>query len=88
MCTMIVEKTEIKGSGRGPKGWFTLQQADVSYDHPYHMPLEHSLNIDFVNPADGLGARIAVELSPESARKLAETIMRALQRGTAEIVPQ
>ena len=66
MCTMIVEKTEIKGSGRGPKGWFTLQQADVSTITHTICPLEHSLNIDFVNPADGLGARIAVELSPES----------------------
>jgi hypothetical protein len=83
MCTMIVEKAQIEGSGRGPKGWFHLQQANVSYDHPYHMPLEHALNIDFVNPEEGLGARIAVELSPESARKLAEAIMVALQRGEA-----
>ena len=84
MCTMIVEKTEIKGSGRGPKGWFQLRQANVSYDHPFHMPLEHALNIDFVNPEEGIGARIAVELSPESARDLAETILLALQRGTGE----
>ena len=81
MCTMIVEKTEIKGSGRGQKGWFPLQQANVSYDHPFHMSLEHALNIDFVNLEEGLGARIAVELSPESARELAETILLALQRG-------
>ncbi len=82
MCTMIVEKAEITGSGRGPNGWFSLQQANVSYDHPYHMPLDHALNIDFVNPDDGLAARIAVELSPESARKLAETIMATLERGS------
>ena len=82
MCTMIVEKAEIKGSGRGPKGWFTLQQANVTYDHPDHMPLEHTLNIDFVNPEDGLGARIPIELSPDSARRLAEAIITALERGT------
>ena len=84
MCTMIVEKTEIKGSGRGPDGWFHLRQANVSYDHPFHMPLEHALNIDFVNPEEGMGARIAVELSPESACELAETILLALQRGLGE----
>jgi hypothetical protein len=83
MCTTIVEKAEITGSGRGPNGWFSLQQANVSYDHPYHMPLDHALNIDFVNPDDGLAARIAVELSPESARRLAETIMATLERGSA-----
>ena len=81
MCTMIAEKTEITGSGRGPNGWFPLRQANVSYDHPFHMSLEHSLNIDFVNPEGGVGARIAVELSPESARELAKTILIALRRG-------
>ncbi len=82
MCTMIVEKTDLEGSGKGPGGWFPLRQANVSYDHPSHMPLEHALSIDFVNPDRGVGARIAVELSPESARLLAETILTALQRGT------
>jgi len=85
MCTMIVEKTEIQGSGRGTQGWFPLQQVNVSYDHPDHLPLEHALNIDFVNPERGLGARIAVELSADSARRLAETILTALQRGDADI---
>ena len=82
MCTMIVENTEIEGSGKGPNGWFALRQANVSYDHPYHMPLEHALSIDFVNPDQGLGARVAVELDEESARKLAEAILVALRRGT------
>ena len=50
MCTTIVEKAEITGSGRGPNGWFSLQQANVSYDHPYHMPLDHALNIGLREP--------------------------------------
>jgi hypothetical protein len=41
----------------------------VSYDHPYDLPLEHALNIDFVNEAAGPGARVAVELSVEAARQ-------------------
>jgi len=39
------------------------------------------LNIDFVNDKMGLGARVAVELSPESARKLVDAILTALSRG-------
>ena len=81
MCTMIVEKTEISGSGKGPQGWFRLDQANVSYDHPFHAPLEHALSIDFVNEAEGPNARVAVELSPESAQQLVQTILAALSRG-------
>jgi len=81
MCTGIVETTEVKGSGKGPNGWFKLEQVNVSYDHPWDAPLEHALNIDFVNQKIGVGARVAVELSPESARKLAEAILTTLSQG-------
>ena len=84
MCTMIVEKAEIAGSGKGSQGWFPLRQANVSYDHPVHAPLEHALNIDFVNEAEGLDARVAVELAPEAARRLATAIIAALERGKAD----
>jgi hypothetical protein len=77
---MIVEKTKIDGSGKGRDGWFPLQQANVSYDHPFNAPLEHALNIDFVNEAQGPGARVAVELSAEAARALVETIQAVLDR--------
>jgi hypothetical protein len=87
MCTMIVEKAEIAGAGRGQQGWFRLSQANVAFDHPDHMDGAHAVNIDFVNPGKGIGARIAVELSPESARKLAETILTTLDRGHASIGP-
>ena len=81
MCTMIVEKTEIAGSGKGVQGWFPLRQVNVSYDHPVHAPLEHAVNIDFVNEAEGLGARVAVELTPESAQELVRVVLTALARG-------
>jgi hypothetical protein len=82
MCTWIAEQVEIEGSGKGKEGWFTLRQANVSYDHPFNAPLEHALNIDFVNEAQGPGARVAVELSAESARALVATILAVL--GEAE----
>ncbi len=78
MCTMIVEKVQIEGCGKGVGGWFEVNQANVSYDHPFHAPLEHALNIDFVNEGLGPGARVAVELSAEAARSLVVTIEAVL----------
>lgn len=83
MCTMIVERVEIDGSGKGREGWFELREANVSYDHPFNAPLEHALNIDFVNEAQGPGARVAVELSAEAARSLVATIEAVLKRAEA-----
>jgi hypothetical protein len=80
MCTMIVKKAAINGSGKGKEGWFTVNQANVSYDHPFHVPMEHALNIDFVNETLGPGARVAVELSGEAARALVETILEVLNQ--------
>ena len=78
MCTMIVRQVAIEGSGKGPAGWFAVRQANVSFDHPFHAPLEHALNLDFTDPARGPGARVAVELSAAAARDLAEAILAVL----------
>lgn len=83
MCTMIANQALISGSGKGKEGWFEVRQVNVSYDHPYHMPLEHALNIDFVNEAEGPGARVAVELTLESARELVKAIEAVLARAEA-----
>lgn len=84
MCANIVEQAKIWGSGKGTQGWFTVNQVNVVYDHPFHISLDHALNIDFVNEAEGPGARVAVELDPESARHLAEAILAALARAEAD----
>ena len=78
MCTMIVQKVPVDGSGKAATGWFNLEQANVSYDHPFSAPMEHALNIDFVNESQGPGARVAVELSAEAARSLVDTILAVL----------
>jgi hypothetical protein len=83
MCTMIVEKVRIDGSGKGTSGWFKLEQANVSYDHPFDAPLEHALNIDFVNESRGSAARVAVELSEQAARDLVRTILTVLDQAQA-----
>jgi hypothetical protein len=88
MCTMIAHQAKIEGRGKSGEDWFEVHEANVSYDHPYDMPLEHALNIDFVNEAAGPSARVAVELSIDAARKLVRTIEAVLaqaeQRGVLE----
>jgi len=83
MCTGIVESAPVIGAGKGEKGWFKLGKVHVSYDHPVEASLEHALNLDFVNEQFGPGARVAVELSPESARALVDAINTTLSRGEA-----
>ena len=78
MCTMIAKKVALEGSGKGATAWFSVNQANVSYDHPYHIRQEHALNIDFVNESLGLDARVAVELNEHDARQLARTILEVL----------
>ena len=78
MCTMIAKKVALEGSGKGSSGWFTVNQANVSYDHPFHIPHEHALNLDFVNESLGLDARVAVELSEQDARRLVAAILEVL----------
>jgi hypothetical protein len=84
MCTMIVQKAKIDGSGKGRDGWFALDQANVSYDHPFDAPFEHALNIDFVNASSGPSARVAVELSESAARELVRTILSVLDQAEAD----
>jgi hypothetical protein len=89
MCSYITEKTAVTGSGKGPNGWFQLSHATVYLDHPYFTPLEHTLNIDFINQADVPSARVAVELSPESARELVariQTALRAAEEPMSEVI--
>jgi Family of unknown function (DUF6295) len=78
MCTYTTEMVEITGSGKGAEGWFALSDATVYYDHPVHAMAEHTLNIDFRNPGKGPSARVAVELTAESARALVGAIEAAL----------
>lgn len=91
MCTMIAHQVRIQGRGKNGPAWFEVREANVSYDHPYDLPLEHALNIDSVNEALGPGARVAVELSVEAARELVKTVeavlAQAAQRGVLEDRP-
>ena len=78
MCSYLTVPTEVAGSAKGPQGWFSVTSAQVYFDHPFHAPFDHTLNIDFLDPSRGPDARVAVELSAESARRLVQSIQEAL----------
>ncbi len=67
MCSYLTVPTDISGSAKGAQGWFNVTSAQVYFDHPFHAPFDHTLNIDFTDSAKGPGARVAVELSAESS---------------------
>ena len=51
MCSYLTVATDIAGSAKGPQGWFAVTSAQVYFDHPFHAPFDHTLNIDFADPA-------------------------------------
>jgi hypothetical protein len=83
MCTMISVKTKVTGSGKGAAGWFPLTEANVGYDHATHGQFDHALLLDFVNPAMGASARVAVELDIESGKALIAQIQEAIAQAEA-----
>ena len=84
MCSYIVEKVGVTGSAKGQAGWISIDTANVYFDHPFHASLDHALGVDFINEKDGALERIAIEISAESARELAQAILVALDRGEIE----
>lgn len=88
MCTYTTVQTPVTGSGKGAQGWFGLRTATVYFDHPVHAAAQHTLNIDFADPAVGPAARVAVELTAESARALVDAIQAALAAVPAELIGQ
>ena len=83
MCTYLTQEISVDGSGKGARGWFGASKAIVSVDHPVHAQYGHTVNIDVLNPALGPSARVALELTEESALALAEAIHRAIASAPA-----
>ncbi len=83
MCTSIVEIVKAEGAGKGADGWFDLTHSVVSYDHPHHALYDEAINIDFVNASLGPSARVAVEISLQSARDLSAALIKAIAEAEA-----
>jgi Family of unknown function (DUF6295) len=79
VCTYVTYREPIVGSAKGPQSnWFRVTDAVVYFDHPVHAMAEHTLNVDLVDPSSGPAARVAVELTADSARRLVDAIEAAL----------
>ncbi len=78
MCTSIVEIVKAEGAGKGEHGWFDLTHSVVSYDHPHHALYDEAITLDFVNSTLGPSARVAVEISLQSARDLSAALIKAI----------
>ncbi len=83
MCTSISNTAAITGVGKGPRGWFPVNQATVGFDHASHTESEHALLLDFANYDLGTDARVAVEMDLASGRALIEQLRVAIDAAEA-----
>ncbi len=86
MCTYSTFSDKISGSAKGPgTRWMAVSDLTVYFDHPVHAMADHTVNIDIADPARGPAARVALELTPESARRLMSAIGAALESVPPEL---
>lgn len=87
MCTYATTSEAVEGSAKGPGGeWLEVTRATVYFDHPVHAMAAHTLNIDLADPTRGPAARVALELTADSARRLAASILEMLDSVPADLV--
>jgi hypothetical protein len=79
MCTYIMNRAAISGSGKAGAGWVQLDQLTVSFDHPVSAQLGHGFLIDFQGLADVSGNRIGLELDVASATALVELLQQTIE---------
>ena len=78
MCTHVTETMAVTGSAKSGGEWLRVTDATVYFDHPVHTLADHTLNIDLRRPEAGASARVGIELTADSARALAESILSVL----------
>jgi hypothetical protein len=78
VCTYLTERVPVTGSAKSGGEWLGVTEAAVYFDHPVHTLATHTLNIDLRRPAAGPSARVGIELTAETARALAESILSVL----------
>lgn len=88
MCTYQTERLDLKASAKISRGWTSMKEASVYFDHPVHFLAGHALMIDLLNPEAGPTARCAIELDPSSARALAKAILSTLDNVPSELLSE
>lgn len=85
MCLHIAHTVSVSGSAKGSQGWFPVASAVASVDHPQHASMAHTVNLDFYGRQGPAGPRLALELDPDSARGLLQSIEEALAEAGPDI---
>jgi hypothetical protein len=88
VCTGIFHTSAIAGTGKGPRGWFPLNQATVAFDHATHGAAEHALLLDFANYDLGTDARVALEMDLASGKALIVALQTAIEAAEASGVTE
>ena len=86
MCTYQTETLRVNASAKTPRGWTTMTDASIYFDHPVHFMANHALMIDVLNTDQGASARVGIEMDAASARALAEAILRALDSAPTSLL--
>jgi hypothetical protein len=55
-----------------------VDEARVYTDHPFRAPVDRAVMIDVLNTEAGIGSRVALELTLESAKALAHALLEAV----------
>ena len=84
MCVTTIQYRKLEGSAKGVIGWFPITNVAVCNDHPHHFEREWCINVDVVNEEMGPSARVALELTLDSAKALAEAIMAVVKETEEE----
>jgi hypothetical protein len=85
MCTYATERVRVAGAGKGPQRWVRLADATVYLDHPVAAMADHTLNIDLMPAGGQPDARVALELTADSALDLVDAVLAAIAAVPPEV---
>jgi hypothetical protein len=78
MCTNISVSLPAAGAAKGGAAWFPVTAANVGFDHAVGSRFDHALLLDFVDPARGPSARVALELDLDTGRALIAALQQVV----------
>jgi hypothetical protein len=88
MCTYTTATLELFGNAKSGQSWERVKTASVYLDHPVAFPATHSLNIDLFADQDDPKRSAALELSPRSAKALAEAILSMIAEAPEGLIDE
>lgn len=88
MCTYTTATLDIFGNAKNGGTWERVRSASVYLDHPVAFPATHSLNIDLFSDQEDPKRSTALELSPRSAKALAEAILTMLAEAPEGLIEE